>query len=86
VSPEIQTDGRQKTNFIFAEMWDNSVVYPMVKLMWILTSQEFLSNKYRVVSSGFYGITYQWLNDRLKYTLQWDGEWKLTMDTFRDLW
>lgn len=85
VNPEINTDNREKTNFIYAEMWDNSVVYPIVKLMWTLKSKEFLAGKYELVDSSFYDITYKGLQDGKIYKLEWDGEWKLTMDTFRDL-
>lgn len=86
VSPEINTDTREKTNFIYAEMWDNSVVYPIVKLMSIFKSEEFLNWKYEVIESWFYGIKYRSLVDSKIYKLEWDWEWKLTMDTFRDLW
>lgn len=86
VSSEINTDNREKTNFIYSEMWDNSVVYPVVKLMSILKSKEFLNWKYEVIESWFYGISYKWLEDGKIYKLEWDWEWKLTMDTFRDLW
>lgn len=85
VSPEINTDNREKSNFIYAEMWDNSVVYPIVKLMSILKSNDFLGSDFEVINSGFYDITYRWLKDGKIYKLEWDGEWKLTMDTFRDL-
>lgn len=86
VSPEINTDSKEKTNFIYAEMWNNSVVYPIVKLMSILKNDKFLNWKYKVIESWFYWITYIWLEDWKIYKLEWDGEWKLTMDTFRDLW
>ncbi|MDD2907571.1 MAG: efflux RND transporter permease subunit [Candidatus Gracilibacteria bacterium] len=85
VNPEINTDSREKTNFIYSEMGDNSVVYPIVKLMSILKSSEFLDQKYEVIKSGFYGIEYRGIEDGKIYKLEWDGEWKLTMDTFRDL-
>ncbi len=85
VNPEINTDNREKTNFIYAEMWDNSVVYPVVKLMWILKSDGFLAGKYEIIKSSFYWITYKWIEDENIYKLEWDWEWKLTMDTFRDL-
>lgn len=86
VSPEINTDTREKTNFIYSEMWDNSVVYPIVKLISIFKSDEFLNWKYEVIESWFYGIKYRSLVDYKIYKLEWDWEWKLTMDTFRDLW
>lgn len=85
VNPEINTDSREKTHFIYAEMWDNSVVYPIITLMWILKSDAFLDGKYEVIDSSFYDITYKGIQDGKIYTLEWDGEWKLTMDTFRDL-
>ncbi len=85
VSPEINTDKREKTHFIYAEMWDNSVVYPIISLMWFFKSDEFLKGKYKVVDSSLYDITYKGLQDGKIYKLEWDWEWKLTMDTFRDL-
>lgn len=85
VTPEINTDGRQETNFIYSEMWDNSVVYPVVKLYSILQSKEFLGNDYKFLWWDFYWLHYEWIKDWKKYDIIWDGEWKLTMDTFRDL-
>lgn len=86
VSPEINTDTREKTNFIYAEMWDNSVIYPIIKLMSIFKSNNFLGEKYQVIDSSLYDIQYKNKDDGKIYKLEWDGEWKLTMDTFRDLW
>lgn len=86
VNPEINTDNREKTNFIYAEMWNNSVIYPIIKLFSILKSKDFLQNDYIIVNSSFYDITYKWVKDWKIYKLEWDWEWKLTMDTFRDLW
>lgn len=86
VTPEINTDGRQETNFIYSEMWDNSVVYPVVKLYSILQSESFLGNDYKFLWWDFYGLHYEWIKDWKKYDIEWDWEWKLTMDTFRDLW
>lgn len=86
VNPEINTDTREKANFIYAEMWDNSVIYPIIKLMSLFKSNDFLEEKYEVVDSSFYDIIYQSKEDGKIYKLEWDGEWKLTMDTFRDLW
>lgn len=86
VSHEVHTDGRERVNYIFAEMWDNSVVYPIVKLYSLLKNDKFLWNEYKVIASDFYGITYLGIHDQKEYKVEWDGEWKLTMDTFRDLW
>jgi len=86
VSPQIDTDWRQETNYIYSEMWDNSVIYPVIKLYSILQSKEFLWLDYRFLWWDFYWIHYEWIKDWKKYDIEWDWEWKLTMDTFRDLW
>jgi len=86
VSPEINTDKREQTNYIYWEMWDNSLIYPVIKLFWILMSDDFLWNDYKVKSWSPYQIEYVWLKDWKTYLLQWGWEWELTMDTFRDLW
>lgn len=86
VSPEINTDLRQETNYIYAEMWDNSVIYPIIKLYSILQSKEFLWDKFKFLWWDFYWLHYEWIKDWKKYDIEWDWEWKLTMDTFRDLW
>lgn len=86
VSPEINTDSRQETNYIYAEMWDNSVIYPIIQLYSILKSQDFLWKDFKFIWWDFYWLHYLWLNDWKKYDIEWDWEWKLTMDTFRDLW
>lgn len=86
VSPEINTDAREQTTYIYAEMWDNSLIYPVIKLFGILMWDDFLGNDYKVTWWSVYKIDYIWLKDWKRYTLQWWWEWELTMDTFRDLW
>ena len=86
IPSEINTDKRKDTIYIYGEMWDNSLIYPVIKLYSILTNDNFLKNNYKVLSVSPYKIEYLWLQDWKKYTLEWWGEWELTMDTFRDLW
>lgn len=86
VSPEITTDNREEMKTIYAEIWDNSLVYPVIKLFWVFLSDDFLWDEYKIESWNPYGITYKWLKDGKIYKLEWSGEWKLTIDTFRDLW
>ena len=85
VAPEINSDDRAQTTYIYAEMWDNSLIYPIIKLYPKLLSKEFLWDDYKVKSWNLYWITYTGLKDWKDYILEWWGEWKLTMDTFRDL-
>ena len=85
VSGTIYTDDKKQSFYIYGEMADNSVVYPTVKLYSFLSSPEFLGEDYIVTKKSFYEIEFLGLKDGHTYTLVWDGEWKLTMDTFRDL-
>ena len=85
VNPEINTDWREKTTYIYWEMWDNSLIYPVIKLYWILMDKNFMWNDYRLKSWSPYDIKYIWLKDWKEYVLEWWWEWELTMDTFRDL-
>gem|GEM_PF-2357294 len=39
------------SNYIYAEMGDNSVVYPILELYKVFGSTEFLGNEYSLVSS-----------------------------------
>jgi multidrug efflux pump subunit AcrB len=81
----ITTDKKQPTHSIYAEMWDNSVVYPIISLMSLLKKDDFLWENLKVVKSNFYEIIYFDTQTSLEYKILWDGEWKITMDTFRDL-
>ncbi len=85
VSPEINTDWRKSTTYIYWEMWDNSLIYPVIKLYKILMNKSFLENNYKLKSWGPYDLKYVWLKDWKEYKIEWWWEWKLTMDTFRDL-
>lgn len=86
VSPLLRTDKREEINVIYAEMWDNSLIYPVIKLFKLFLSDDFITDKYKVVSWNPYHITYLWLDDWKTYKIEWWWEWELTVDTFRDLW
>jgi multidrug efflux pump subunit AcrB len=66
-------------------MWDNSLIYPVIKLYWILMDKNFLKDDYKLKSWSPYNIKYIGLKDWKEYILEWWWEWELTMDTFRDL-
>lgn len=82
----IFTDKREETIYINWEMWNNSLVYPVLNLIKIFKSKEFLSNELIIKSFSPYKIEYIWVNDEKSYILEWWWEWELTLDTFRDLW
>ncbi len=85
VSNEIYTDKREEASYIYWEMWNNSLVYSVIKLFGKFMSKDFLWNDYKLDSWSPYEINFIWLKDWKKYKLEWWWEWKLTMDTFRDL-
>lgn len=86
VDKDIETDNKEKSYTISAELWNNSLVYPQIKLFKYFLSDEFLDNKYKIKSWNPYKIEYIWLQDWKNYKIEWWWEWELTMDTFRDLW
>jgi len=86
LSHEINTDNREVTNYIYGEMWNNSVIYPIIDIYKILWSNNFLWNDYKITNKNFYELNFTSLKDWKKYKIEWDWEWKLTMDTFKDLW
>ncbi|MDQ7008846.1 MAG: efflux RND transporter permease subunit [Candidatus Gracilibacteria bacterium] len=85
VSPEINSDSREETTFIYGEMGDNSLIYPVIKLFGKFLGNDFTGENYKIKSWSLYYITYTGLQDGKDYVLEWGGEWELTMDTFRDL-
>ena len=82
--PEYHTEARSPTVHLYAEIGDNSVVYPVLSLYGEFEKPAFAA-KYEKVSSGPYGIEFVGKEDGKKYRLEWGGEWELTMDTFRDM-
>jgi multidrug efflux pump subunit AcrB len=84
-SHDIYTDERIETIHLYSEMWSNSVVYPIIRLYSLFGDDEFEKSWYKRVSSTPYSMSFIWISDWKKYSIQWGGEWELTMDTFRDL-
>ena len=58
VSPMIRTDKRERMNVIYAEMGDESLVYPVIKLFRLFLSKDFMGDKYKLLSWNPYRINY----------------------------
>jgi len=84
-SHDIYTDDRKETIHVYGEMGENSVVYPVIRLYSELGDDAFRKHGYEKISSSPYGMIFRGIEDGKNYQIVWDGEWKLTMDTFRDL-
>ena len=85
VENEIFSDNKEETLYLYAEMGDNSLVYPVIELFSLLRNKDFLGEEYKVARWSPYGITYTGLRDGKKYRIEFSWEWETTMDTFRDL-
>lgn len=64
-------DNRAETVHIYAEIGQNSVVYPVLKLYGLFGSKDFETLGYKKVSSGPYGIDFVGTKDGKKYRLEW---------------
>ncbi len=79
------SDERRPTSYIYGEMWNNSVVYPVIDLIKTMNTDEFWEGKYTVLKNNLYGYTVQSTLTDEKYEIMFWGEWELTMDTFKDM-
>lgn len=86
VEDDINTDKKQITNSIYSEIGNNSVVYPVLDLRSRLLSKDFLKNDYKVIKKCLYGVKLESLKDGAIYEILFDWEWKITLDTFKDMW
>jgi len=81
--PMIMTKNLKKMTNILAETDMVSQVYPLLKARDAI--KEKLSDKYKVESSYLFDYTLTDKKTGEVFELVWDGEMKVTMDTFRDL-
>lgn len=82
VGSDLFSDQREQTLYLYAEMGNNSVVYPTLKLY-----QNFKNSTGDYIYQGAtpYQINFIGKKDGKEYRLEWGGEWEVTMNTFRDL-
>ncbi len=81
----IYTDERRKTVSISAEMEDRSVVYAVFDIFPKLLDYELPDTKETKTSWTPLGVAYTDTETGEQYSIMIDGEWKLTLEVFRDL-
>lgn len=81
----IASDERQKTTYVSGEMSGRSVVYAVIDLLKELRNYQISGKESQMVDWSILGATYQDVSTGEKYAIEIDGEWKLTLDAFRDL-
>jgi multidrug efflux pump subunit AcrB len=81
----IYTEERQKTVSISAEMENRSIVYAVFDIFPKLLAYELPSAQETKTSWTPFGVTYTDTETGERYSVIIDGEWKLTLEVFRDL-
>lgn len=79
-------DDGKPTTYIYWEMWNNSVIYPMISFLWNATKDSFWGGRFEVVDWSLYEINLREIGTNIDYTVKFWWERELSMDTFKDLW
>jgi len=80
------SDDRLETVYLYGEMWNNSVIYPVIKIFRSFSDKEFREWKYELVEKSFYWFKIKNILTEKEYYIKIGWERELTMDTFRDMW
>lgn len=83
-SSSIATDNRFKTAYVSGEMVKRSVIYAVLDLFPKLFHYRLPDGTGHVSSWSLLGVTYQDSQEH-EMSVRIDGEWKITLDVFRDL-
>ncbi len=84
--PVLYTDNRARTQYVSAEMGRRSVIYAMIDtLSYLVREYRPFGANTEVVAWNLFGITYRDARSGETMAVLLDGEWKLTLEVFRDL-
>lgn len=81
--PVIDSDQQEKTVYVRAEMAKRSVIYATLELFPKFFHYQLPDSNVKLSSWSPFGFSYG--EGRDKINIQLDGEWKLTLEVFRDL-
>ena len=81
----IRTDDQRPTTYIYGEMWENSVVYPVIGLFVSFFDDEFWEWKFELIWWNPYWVQIKEKSTGREYQIEFGWEWEVTMDTFADL-
>lgn len=81
----IVTDERNIVTYISGEMVGRSVVYAAIDLLTQLRTYSIPERESRLVHLSLFGAEYEDVVSGQRYEILIDGEWKLTLEIFRDL-
>lgn len=80
----IYHDNRQKTVYLSAEMGDRSVTYAVIDIFKQLIKYSMQGNL-EITDWSLFGVNYLDKNTGEVISVEWGGEWELTLEVFRDL-
>ena len=81
----ILSNNRAETTFVSAEMGNRSIVYAVLDIFPTLLNYRLPDNTGERISWSPLGATYLDQSTGKQYRVEIDGEWKLTVEVFRDL-
>lgn len=84
-STTIFSDQRKKTVYVSAEMGDRSVTYGAIDGLKALVKYRLPNEKGELISWSLFGAKYRDMETGEVFEISIDGEWKLTLEVFRDL-
>lgn len=80
-----RTDQLRPTAYIYWEMWENSVVYPVIGLFVSFFNDDFWGDAFEMTWWSPYWVEIQDKATGEKFQIDFWWEWEVTMDTFADL-
>ncbi len=84
--PIIYSDNRVRTQYVYGEMSKRSVIYAMIDtLNYLVKDYKPFGDDTSVKHWNLFGVTYENLKTHKTLEVLLDGEWKLTLEVFRDL-
>ncbi len=82
----IYSDERTRSQYVYAEMDKRSVIYAMIDtLKYLVKDYRPFGDDTKLAHWNLFGVTYQNKISGEQLTVLLDGEWKLTLEVFRDL-
>jgi multidrug efflux pump subunit AcrB len=81
----ILSDDRRPATYLSAEMKDRSIVYAVLDFFPKMLKYKLPDGKGKIVAWNLLGAEYENVETGQHYFVKIDGEWKLTLEVFRDL-
>lgn len=81
----VYSNERAKTIYLYGETDGRSSTYAMIDMLKFLLSYKLENGNWEISSWSLFGVDYFDSETNEKFSISLDGEWKLTLEVFRDL-